>query len=234
MKMKLHKYMAKCGVASRRKSEVLIQEGRVKVNGHLITSLGSMYEAGDVVVVDGRVIEMESDLIYIMLHKPMDCVTTVDDQFDRKTVLDYVKDVKERIYPVGRLDYQTTGLLLLTNDGDLSYKITHPSSHFEKVYEAKIKSMPDPESIKALESGLVIDGYQTSPAKFRVLKQKPDLWVEITIHEGRNRQVRKMLDQVGQPVLALKRVAVGGLRLGNLPYGKYRHLTKEEISLLKD
>jgi 23S rRNA pseudouridine2605 synthase len=224
--------MAKCGVASRRKSEKLIEEGHVSVNGKIIRALGTLVAEGDQVCVDGQVISLEEDHVYIMLHKPLDCVTTSDDQFGRKTVLDFVDDLQVRVYPVGRLDYQTTGLLLLTNDGDLSYKITHPSSHMNKIYHAQIDRLPSKEAIERLEAGLVIDGYQTSEASFKVLKTRPKVWVEIVIHEGRNRQVRKMLDQVGVKVLALKRVGIGELTLGTLAYGKYRHLTQDEINYL--
>lgn len=232
--MRLHKYMAKCGVASRRKSEAIILEGRVEINGARVKDLTTPYLEGDRVLVDGCLIQMEEKKVYLMLHKPMDCVTTSDDQFGRRTVLDIIDDVEERLYPVGRLDYQTSGLLLLTNDGDLSYKITHPSTHLDKVYHVKIKDMPSQASIDALEAGLVIDGYQTSRAGFKVLKKSPDLWVEIIIHEGRNRQVRKMLDQIGHPVLTLRRVAIGQLTLGDLKYGQYRSLTLEEVNYLKE
>ena len=233
-KMRLHKYMAKCGVASRRKSEAIILEGRVTLNGQAVTDLSMAYAPGDQVRVDGQLIALEEKMVYIMFHKPKDCVTTSDDQFGRTTVLDYMKDIPERLYPVGRLDYQTSGLLLLTNDGDLSYKITHPSSHMDKVYHAKIKEVPNDENINALKAGLVIDGYQTSQAEFKILKTSPEVWVEIKIHEGRNRQVRKMLEQIGHPVMALRRVAIGNLELGNLKYAAYRSLTLDEINYLKN
>jgi len=232
--MRLHKYLAKCGVASRRKSEGIILEGRVTINGLLVRDLAQPYQEGDTVCVDGKPVYLEEKKVYIMLNKPKDCVTTSDDQFSRRTVLDYIGDISERLYPVGRLDYQTTGLLLLTNDGDLSYKITHPSSHLNKVYHARLKSIPDAKSIKALESGLVIDGYKTAPATYKLLKDKPQVWVEIIIHEGRNRQVRKMLDQIGHPVLELKRVAIGDIKLGKLKLGEYRHLSESEVDYLKN
>jgi len=228
--MRVHKYMAMCGVASRRKSEVIVSEGRVKINDEVVTSLGSLVEEGDVVKVDNKIITLEETKVYIMLNKPLECVTTSDDQFNRKTVLDYV-DVNERIYPIGRLDYNTTGMLLLTNDGDLANKIMHPSTHLTKTYIASVKGTPTGEEIKSFESGLMIDDRLTSPAKIKVLK--PGL-VQVQIYEGRNRQVRKMLDKINHPVITLKRARIGSLELGDLKIGTYRHLNEEEIKYLKD
>lgn len=232
--MRLHKYMAMCGVASRRKSEQMILDGKVTLNGQLVTSLGTAYEDGDLVKVEGKVIQLEEKHVYIMLNKPGDCVTTAKDQFDRKTVLDYIKDVEERLYPVGRLDYQTTGLLLLTNDGDLAHKITHPSTHMTKTYIAKIKGQPREEALVAFRNGLMIEDKMTSPAQIRVLKEGHKSLVEVIIHEGRNRQVRKMLEKIGHPVISLKRSKIGDISLGNLKVGAYRHLTDEEINYLKN
>lgn len=228
--MRVHKYMAMCGVASRRKSEAIVLEGRVKINDQVVTSLGTLVEDGDVVKVDNKIITLEETKVYIMLNKPLECVTTSDDQFNRKTVLDYV-EVKERIYPVGRLDYNTTGMLLLTNDGDLANKIMHPSSHLTKTYIASINGTPNAEEIQKFESGLMIDDRLTSPAKIKVLKAG---LVQVQIYEGRNRQVRKMLDKIGYPVITLKRAKIGDLDLGSLKVGKYRHLTDKEINYLKD
>lgn len=227
--MRVHKYMALSGVASRRKSEVIVQEGRVKINGELAT-INTPVNDGDVVTVDGQIIKVEENKVYLMLNKPLNCVTTSDDQFDRQTVMDFI-DVKERVYPIGRLDYNTTGMLLLTNDGDLARKIMHPSSHLTKTYVAKVKGTPTEAEIKQFETGVVIDDKMTSPAKIKVIR---DGLVEVQIYEGRNRQVRKMLDVIGHPVITLKRVRIGTLTLGELELGTYRTLTDKEIKYLKD
>lgn len=228
--MRVHKYMAMCGVASRRKSEAILLEGRVKINDSVVTSLGSLVESGDVVKVDNKVITLEENKVYVMLNKPLDCVTTSDDQFNRTTVLDFI-DVKERIYPIGRLDYNTTGMLLLTNDGDLANKIMHPSTHLTKTYVAAVQGTPTEAELKRFESGIMIDDRLTSPAKIQVLKAG---LVEVQIYEGRNRQVRKMLDAINHPVVTLKRSRIGTLQIGDIKPGKYRHLRQDEIKYLKD
>ena len=170
-----------------------------------------------------------------MLNKPLDCVTTSSDQFGRTTVLDYITDVDERIYPIGRLDYNTTGLLLLTNDGDLAKKIMHPSSHVSKVYIAKIKGVPTKSNLAKFRDGIIIDDRKTSPAKIEIVKDnKSESIVQVEIYEGRNRQVRKMLDDIGHPVITLKRIEIGNIKLGNLSLGSFRHLTDEEIKYLKE
>lgn len=227
--MRVHKYMAKAGIASRRKSEEMVKEGRVKINGEL-ASLGSVVSDEDVVTVDGEVIHKEEQMVYLMLNKPLACVTTADDQFNRKTVMDYIQ-VSERVYPIGRLDYNTTGLLLLTNDGDLANKIMHPKHQMKKTYIAKVKGTPSEALIKQFKSGLSIEGRMTAPAELKVIK--PGL-VEVVIHEGRNRQVRKMLEAIGCPVITLKRSQIGRLTLGALKSGAFRHLTIEEINYLKE
>lgn len=234
--MRLHKYMALCGVASRRKSEVIIQEGRVEVNGTKVNSSAiPVDEFKDVVKVDGKLIQMEENKVYIMLNKPLDCVTTSSDQFGRTTVLDYIEGIDERIYPVGRLDYNTTGLLLLTNDGDLAKKIMHPSSHLSKIYVAKVKDVPTESKLKEFRTGINIEDRMTSPAKIEVLKDRGDFSiVKVEIYEGRNRQVRKMLDAIGHPVITLKRVAIGTIELGDLEIGTFRNLTSDEINYLKE
>ena len=234
--MRLQKFLAEAGVASRRKAEELIASGRIAVNGTPVTQLGlKIDENKDVVSFDGSPVHKTSRLVYIMLHKPEGYVTTVKDQFDRPTVLDLVKDVNERIFPVGRLDYDTSGLLLLTNDGDLTYRLTHPSHEVEKVYEAKLYGTPDTYAIAQFRRGIVIEGKKTAPGKLEVIKSQGRFsWCRITIKEGRNRQVRKMCDAVKHPVAELKRVATGNLRLGSLEKGKYRPLTAGEIRYLKN
>ena len=235
MLVRLQKYIADAGIASRRKAEELITGGHVKVNGVLVTELGTKIDdEKDEVTFDGRKIEHNEKLVYIMLHKPEGYVTTVKDQFDRPTVIDLIKGVKERVVPVGRLDYDTSGLLLLTNDGSLTYKLTHPKHVVEKTYMAKIFGRPDKNAFNKFRWGMDIEGKRTAPAKLEIVEDLGKYcMVKITITEGRNRQVRKMCDAVKHPVATLKRVATGELELGNLPKGKYRYLTEKEIKYLK-
>ncbi len=236
--MRLQKYMAECGVASRRASETMISEGKVKVNGIVVTELGTKIIPGkDSVEVNGLPIAPEGKKYYIALNKPSGYVTSVTDPYDRPVVTDLVKnDIAARVYPVGRLDYDTEGLLLLTNDGEFANKIMHPKNEIEKTYLAKIKGLLKIAEIRKLEKGVLIDGKITAPAKVKLLKDfEGSSEVEITIREGRNRQVRKMFEAVEHPVIYLKRVSVGAVRLGKLPLGKWRHLTAEErMSLEKN
>lgn len=232
--IRLQKYLAEAGVASRRKCEELMLQGRVEVNGVKITELGTKVDAGDIVKVDGKEVKQEEKKVYILLNKPVGYITTAKDQFSRKTVLDLVDGVQERIYPVGRLDYDTSGILLLTNDGDLAYKLTHPSREADKVYQAKIKGILNDDEIQAFKAGIRIDDYTTSPAKIRVLERTgTDSMVEVTIHEGKNRQVRRMFEAVGHTVLKLRRISIGPVKLGSLEEGSWRHLAPEEVKSLK-
>ena len=232
--LRLQKYLAEAGVASRRKCEELMLQGRVEVNGVKVTEMGTKVAAGDVVKVDGKEVKQEEKKVYILLNKPVGYITTAKDQFSRKTVLDLIEGVKERIYPVGRLDYDTSGLLLLTNDGDLAYKLTHPSREADKVYHAKIKGVLSDNEIQAFKTGIRIDDYTTSPAKIKVLERTTtDSLIEVTIHEGKNRQVRSMFEAVGHTVLKLRRISIGPVKLGSLEEGSWRHLTPEEIKSLK-
>lgn len=233
--MRLQKYMAKCGIASRRKSEEIILEGRVKVNDIVVKELGMTINLKkDIVKVDNEIIKLEENKIYIMLNKPKGYVTTVKDKHSEKIVLDLINGVKERIYPVGRLDVDTTGLLLLTNDGDLAYKLTHPSYEIPKKYIALVKGIPNNKKLYKFRKGLKIDGRMTAEAYIKILKRNRDTsLLEISIHEGRNRQVRKMCKYIGHPVIQLERVAIGKLELGNLGIGEWRYLTSKEIEYLK-
>ncbi len=235
MLIRLQKFLAEADVASRRKCEELILLGRVAVNGKTADVPGTKIDdEKDTVTLDGAVVKKGKRLVYIMLNKPEGCVTTAHDQFDRPTVMDYIKDVNERIYPVGRLDYDTSGLLLMTNDGDLTYKLTHPKHNITKTYIAVVDSEPAPHEIKAFENGLIIDGRRTAKARLIVAKRDNNrVYLKIMIHEGRNRQVRKMCDAIGHPVRKLKRVATGRLTIGALKKGEYRHLTSEEVEYLK-
>ncbi|MFI3209525.1 MAG: pseudouridine synthase [Peptostreptococcaceae bacterium] len=236
--MRINKFIASCTSYSRRKAEEVILDRRVKVNNEVVETLSySVNEDCDVVEIDGQVIHKGTSLVYIMLNKPEGYITTVKDQFDRPSVIDLVKDIEERIYPIGRLDYETSGLLLLTNDGDLTYKLTHPKHEVGKMYMAIVKGMPTEEKLEEFRTGLYIEDYKTAPAKIQVVKSEPEKYqsiCKVEIHEGKNRQVRKMFRAINNPVLRLKRVSVGKIFLDKeLPYGEYRHLTKEEVNYLK-
>ncbi|SKA83115.1 23S rRNA pseudouridine2605 synthase [Caloramator quimbayensis] len=233
MKERLQKYMARCGVASRRKCEEIILQGRVTVNGITVNDITIIDDEKDVVKIDGKTIKPETEKIYIMLNKPVGVITSAKDEKNRKTVLDIVK-VKERIYPVGRLDYDTSGLLILTNDGEAAYKMTHPSKEIDKVYIARVKGIPTKDEIKNFEAGLKIDDYITSPSKLKIIKSmEKESVLQIIIHEGRNRQVRKMCEKIGHPVIKLKRIRIGKLNLGDLREGEWRNLTESEIDYIK-
>lgn len=232
--MRLQKYLADAGVASRRKSEELIAAARVTVDGIIVTEPGTKVSGHENVAVDGITVSPAEKKVYIMLNKPEGIVTTVKDQFSRKSVIDMLDGVKERVYPVGRLDYDTSGLLLLTNDGDLAYKLTHPSRGVFKKYTARIDGAISREDIILLENGVKIEGYTTSKASVKVLSaDKSSSRLEITIHEGKNRQVRKMFEAVGRTVLSLKRIEFGGLDLEGLPEGRWRYLDENEVLHLK-
>lgn len=234
MLMRLQKYIAEAQIASRRKAEEMILAGRVSVNGKIITELGTKVESdSDVVRVDDKEIHICEKLVYIMLNKPEGCVTTVKDQFNRKSVMDYVSDVKERIYPVGRLDYDTSGLLIMTNDGELTYRLTHPKHNVVKTYIAHVDRKPDERDMEKFRKGIVIDGRKTAEAEIKIIKEGKLTELEIKIREGRNRQVRKMCAAINCNVVKLKRIATGKLELGELEKGKYRYLDEKEILYLK-
>lgn len=235
MEVRLQKFLADAGIASRRKSEELILEGKVQVNGVTVTELGTKVDdKTDTVTFNGKRVLNEERHVYIMLNKPEGFVTTVKDQFDRPTVMDLIKGVKERVVPVGRLDYDTSGLLLLTNDGNLTFKLTHPSKKIEKTYFAKLFGKPTDENIKEFAKGVEIDSGKTQPAKLEIVEDLGKYCLcNITITEGKNRQVRKMCDTIKHPVATLKRVGTGKLMLGDLKKGTYRYLTESEIKYLK-
>ncbi|WHE08076.1 pseudouridine synthase [Thermoanaerobacterium thermosaccharolyticum] len=232
---RLQKYLAECGIASRRKCEQLILDGKIKVNGTVIKNLGIKIDPDkDIVEYDGRVVAKVQHNIYIMLNKPTGFITTVKDQFGRPSVLDIIK-IKDRIYPVGRLDYNTSGLLLLTNDGDIANKLMHPKHEIDKVYIAKIRGIPDDKDLDRFRNGLLLDNRLTAKAKIEILKKiNNDALVKIVIHEGRNRQIRRMCELIGHPVMTLKRIKIGDLELGNLKVGQWRYLTGEEVQYLKN
>lgn len=231
--MRLQKYMAECGVASRRRAEEMILEGKVAVNGVVIDQMGVQVEEGDEVRVEGKIIRPEGQKRYVMYHKPAGEVTTVSDPEGRAAVLDHFRDYPVRLYPVGRLDYDSEGLLLLTNDGALTERMLHPSHLVEKTYLARVTGHVTLESVRALRSGILLDDHKTAPAKARIIKEETFATVVlVTIHEGRNRQVRRMFEEVGHRVLQLRRVRFGPLELGDLPRGQWRELTDEEIRRL--
>ena len=232
--MRLQKYLAMCGVASRRAAEKLIAEGHVTVNDLPVTEMGVSVSDTDTIKVDGQSVAPEAEHHYLMYHKPAGEVTTVSDPEGRATVLDKFRDYPVRLYPVGRLDYDSEGLLLLTNDGSLTERLLHPSREVDKVYLARVSNQVTPAEAKRMERGVMVDGQITSHAKARILSVQP-LYTEmlITIHEGRNRQVRKMVEAIGHEVVLLRRVRFGPLQLGDLPRGMWRTLTVDEIDALK-
>lgn len=232
--MRLQKYMALCGVASRRKAEEMIAEGKVAVNGVTITEMGVQVEDGDEVQVDGKVIRPEEVKRYVMYHKPAGEVTTVSDPEGRPCVLDHFRDEGVRLYPVGRLDYDSEGLLLLTNDGALTERLLHPSHQVDKTYLARVSGKVTLETVRSLRMGVMLDDHRTAPAKVRIIKEETFATVVlVTIHEGRNRQVRRMFEENGHQVLQLRRVKFGPLELGDLPRGRWRDLTEEEVRRLR-
>ena len=233
--MRINKYIAQACIASRRKADQLIESGNVKINGAVMREPGYDVKEGDKVVVNGRLIEKKQKLIYVLVNKPMGMVTTASDDKDRATVMDIVNDIDERLFPVGRLDYNTTGALIMTNDGDLTYRVTHPKHELGKTYRVLVKGVLSDERARKLRNGVDIGGYVTGKAKVKIIKGGAgSTVVEITIHEGKNRQVRKMFAAVGNPVQELERIAIGEIRLGHLRPGHYRKLTREEIEYLKN
>lgn len=231
--VRLQKFLADNGIASRRKCEQIILENRVKVNGKLINTLGTKINPNeDVVEVDEKIIEKQNQKIYVLLNKPIGYVTTVKDQFKRDTVMELLKDIKTRIVPVGRLDMYTSGALLLSNDGAFVNKITHPSHEIEKTYNVTVRGKITKEDMQKLESGVDIGDYVTKPAKTKILKideNKNISRFQIIIHEGKNRQIRRMCKAINKPVLALHRAAIGNISVKNLKMGQYRYLTNKEI-----
>lgn len=231
--IRLQKYLAECGIASRRKCEELIDEGRVKVNGVTAEIGCKVNPEKDKIEFDGKIVKQEKkEFTYILLNKPIGVVTTAEDQFDRETVLDLVK-VKTRVVPVGRLDMYTSGALILTDDGDFIYKVTHPKHEINKTYTVTLVGIISDDDVEKLRQGVEIDsGYITKPAKARILKidtERKISRVEITIHEGKNRQVRKMCEAIGKKVIALHRAKIGNLGVKDLKLGTWRYMTKKEV-----
>ncbi len=233
--MRLNKYIAQSGLASRRKADELTLQGRVKINGAVMKGPGYDVAENDMVEVNGHAIRYEAKKVYIMLNKPKGFITSADDEKGRPTVMKLVADIEERLFSIGRLDYNTSGMLLMTNDGDLAYKLAHPKHQIFKTYRARVSGQISGERLSRLRNGVDIGGYVTSKAVVNVIKQaERSTIVEIKISEGKNRQVRKMFAAVGNKVLDLERIAIGDLYLGHLKQGHYRKLTRQEIEYLKN
>jgi len=232
---RLQKFIAQAGIASRRHAEKLIQEGRVKVNGKVVTEMGTkVHPLKDRVSVDGKSLKLDTKKYYVLLNKPRGYVTTMDDPQGRKTVAELVKGVPVRLHPIGRLDYDTEGLLLMTNDGDLTYALTHPKHEIRKIYTARVAGIPQPADLALLAGGVeLVDGL-TAPAEVAMIDViDGNAILEIVIHEGRNRQVRRMCEKIGHPVVRLKRKGLAFLTLDKVARGRCRHLTGREITALK-
>ena len=233
--IRLQKLLAQAGVASRRAAERLIADGRVSINGTTVTTMGTKASASDDIRVDGRRIRAAERKRYLLLYKPAGFVTTRSDPQRRRTVIDLLAGVREYVYPVGRLDYDTEGLLLLTNDGDLAARLTHPRHGVERTYEARVSGMPDARALERLRTGIPLDGHRTLPADVLLLttgRSDVDGVLRLTIREGRNRQVRRMLEAVGHPVQTLKRTRIGSLSDRHLKPGTWRELTPDEVRRL--
>ncbi len=235
MEERLQKYLAEGGIASRRKCEEYILQGKVQVNGKTITELGvKVNPEKDKITFEGKNVKQEERKVYILLNKPIGYVTTSDEQFGRDKVLDLVK-VRERVVPVGRLDMYTSGALILTNDGDFVYKVTHPKHEITKTYTVTVKGIIKNEEVEQLRKGVKIDDYTTRPAKVKILKtdeEKDISRLEITIHEGKNRQVRRMCESVGRRVIALHRSKIGNIGVKDIELGKWRYLKDFEVKTL--
>ncbi len=234
--VRLHKFIAQAGLTSRRTAERWILEGRVSVNGTVVTALGATVDPDhDDVRVDGRRVEPVRSREIILLHKPRFCLTTVSDPRGRPTVMDYLQGISERIYPVGRLDWDATGALLLTNDGELANRLMHPAYGVPKVYHVRVQGVPTAEQLSAWREGVRLTEGITAPAVVRLLRRvKASAWLEVTLHQGWYRQIKRMGEAVGLPVLTIHRTAYGPIRLGSLPVGRWRRLTDQEVRRLRE
>lgn len=235
MKIRLNKYLALAGIASRREADRMISEGRVSVNGEMVDMLGIQVDGEkDKVEVDGKSVKPMKSGVYVILNKPPGYLVTAKDPFQRPTIMNLLPSMKNRIFPVGRLDFDSEGLLLLTNDGDLANRLMHPSYQVIKEYRIRVKPEPDLSALATLQKGISLDGKKTAPAKFRILTTTvKGTLLMAKIHEGRKRELRRMFEYMGFRVLALKRVKLGNLHLGHLKKGKWRHLTRDEVARLK-
>jgi pseudouridine synthase len=222
-------------VASRRAAERLIQEGRVEVNGRAVTVLGTRIDPGrDSVRVDGHRVRSAERRVYYLLHKPKGFITTASDPQGRPTVLELLRGVSERVFPVGRLDWNTEGLLILTNDGDLAQRLSHPGGHVPKTYRVKVKGSIDGGRLEAVRRGLILDGRRSLPAGVQRISSQANTWIEVTLYEGRKNQIRRMFERLGHPVLKLRRIAIGSIADRHLKPGEYRRLTDDEVRRLRE
>ena len=229
--VRLNKFLADAGIASRRKADYFISIGLVSINGKVVSEVGTKVDPSvDDVTYDGKKVNVPDEKVYVLLNKPKGCITSVEDPEGRNTVMDYVKGIHVRIFPVGRLDYNSEGLLLLTNDGDFANRIMHPRFEIKKKYLVQLSRMPDIQEIKRLEKGMYIDGVKLSPCQIIILSNEPDeVYLEIILQEGKNREIRRMFEFFNYNVISLKRIQLGNLRLGTVPSGKFRLLSKKEV-----
>jgi pseudouridine synthase len=233
--VRLHKFLAAAGVASRREAERLIQGGRVEVNGQVVTTPGTRADpTRDSIKVDGRKVQAEGVRVYYLLHKPRGYITSVKDPEGRPTVMELLRRVRERIFPVGRLDWNSEGLLILTNDGDLAFRLTHPANHVPKVYRVKVKGIIAQAEIESARRGLFLDGRKSLPARVTRISSQTNTWLEVTLYEGRKNQIRKTFERLGHPVLKLRRISIGPIADRLLKPGQFRKLTDEEVRRLKE
>ncbi|MCQ2554780.1 MAG: rRNA pseudouridine synthase [Clostridia bacterium] len=233
--MRINKYIAQAGVASRRKADELIASGKVKVNGSVMDVPGYDVQDGDIVTVEGKTIAEKEKPVYYLLNKPLGYITSVSDDRERLTVVDLMTDVTARVFPVGRLDYNTSGILIMTNDGDFAYHVSHPKHEIYKTYRARVNGVFSEEKARKLRKGVDVGPYVTKPAKVEIVKwDKGTTTVEVSICEGKNHEVRDMFKTLGNPVLELERIAIGNIKIGRLLTGHYRKLTREEIEYLRN
>jgi len=234
LKIRLNKFISLCGITSRRKADELIKQGRVTVNGEIVEKLGIKVDPEkDIVELDGKRITYGKNFIYIALYKPKGYIVSLRDPFNRPKIIDLLSDLKERVFPVGRLDYDSEGILLLTNDGELAYRLTHPRYKIERIYRVEVKGVPGPEKLEKLERGIPLYGRRTAPSKVKLIAKKGKrALLEIKLYEGRKRQVKLMFLAIGHPVLKLKRISYGGITIKGLKPGEWRYLTENEIEIL--
>lgn len=228
--MRINKYIANAGIASRRKADELIKAGKVKVNGKVMSQPGYDVADSDEVLVEGKPVQSTENKVYYAMNKPLGVITSVNDDRGRMTVVDIISDVEERVFPVGRLDYNTSGLLLLTNDGDFANRIMHPGRRVDKTYRVRVAGNISKMKISVLRAGVRLGKFKTSPARVDVITwNRHSMILEVTIHEGKNRQIRRMFEAVGYPVQELERISIGNMKLGHLKPGQYRKLSRREL-----
>ena len=228
--MRINKYIANAGIAGRRKADELIKAGKVKVNGKVMSQPGYDVADSDEVLVEGKPVQSTENKVYYAMNKPLGVITSVNDDRGRMTVVDIMSDVEERVFPVGRLDYNTSGLLLLTNDGDFANRIMHPGRRVDKTYRVRVAGNISKIKISVLRAGVRLGKFKTAPARVDVITwNRHSMILEVTIHEGKNRQIRRMFEAVGYPVQELERISIGNMKLGHLKPGQYRKLSKREL-----